>query len=109
MRGCSRPISAYRRHEPVPVTLPPTIPLTSSPLPLPLPSPPRGGEDEGEGIMSGVRGGKDRGDGHSHKEGTTMSMKRRGFPKTPAGGAAAFTVLRGKAWGQAKPAVVLRN
>src|SRR3990167_987884 len=34
------------------------MPLTSSPLlPLTLPSPPRGGEDEGEGIMSGVRGG----------------------------------------------------
>lgn len=32
-----------------------------------------------------------------------MSMKRREFLTTTAGGAAAFTVLRGKAWGQAKP------
>jgi len=36
-----------------PLTLPYSMPLTSSPLPLTLPSPPRGGEDEGEGIMSG--------------------------------------------------------
>src|SRR3989337_2390484 len=45
-----------------PGSLPPSpcptqMPLTSSPLPLTLPSPPRGGEDEGEGIMSGVREG----------------------------------------------------
>ena len=32
-----------------------------------------------------------------------MSMKRREFLKTTAGGGAALTVLRGKAWGQAKP------
>ncbi len=32
-----------------------------------------------------------------------MSMKRREFLKTTAGGAAALTVLRGKAWGQVKP------
>jgi len=39
-----------------PLSPPSLMPLTSSPRPLTLPSPPRGGENEGEGIMSGVRG-----------------------------------------------------